>query len=1226
MIKYLFIIGSLIASKTAIAQQSFKPAANQFAKMSQVLPPSPDAAAISKYGGIDIELSTGATNHTINLKSIQDKKIQIPFALQYSSNGIKVDVYPSRVGMGWSFHGGGLISRVVRGRDDLTSTRNVPSFAITPNEYDNNLTDFAWKTTDQGKDTEPDLFSFNFAGYSGDFVFDNSGIITPLNATALRIEYIPTGSEERFKITTTEGIIYYFGKGNAIEQTKFGSGLYSQYVTNVWYLYKIAHPTGYFTTLTYTSETLQNYMVAKDETDYALAPTASTAICEHWGNCVDGIVLDNYEEIYMSSKVARLSEIVTSSGARVAFSYTSSYHPDRLLSSITYLDENNAQVMKYRLSYNSTSNGAIPFLTFLKEYDVNDVLLHNGHEFTYDNMNSMPARLSLSQDHWGYYNGKSNYTLIVKPEDEEIAMKFPNAQANREMDATYAIRGLLTSIKYPTGGKDVIEYEPNKANIYKDINGYLETSGSVTAPSNTWVYSSPVTVTIGYDTKVKISANCSISGGGTVPLQYSGMIEITKVGTTLTRTYVPNSGSSTEFVYLPSGTYTFKTGAKGDNVSMTCTLKYRDGASPNMQDVETNMGGMRVKKVKTYENDAATPILKRYYYGTLSNLNSTSANYGQIPQYLTDYPYTSILMDGSCGNIQSMTHDHLALHWAPLNNIYLQDGKLLKYSSVIESFGGDNFENGVIEHKFQFVPDGAAQNIRGIPNYQCPLSNFSNSSLGETETHVYKKAGLNLVPVSSIIRSITLDSRKYKSITALNINRAGMPCVTFSGGVISGPDPYIHKEVIVQRYNVTAVWKYLSQEVNKQYDENGLNPVVKSTNYFYEDVDHLQLTKVEATDGEGRLVTTKLKYPKDYSAPGNVYEKMVAANVLPIINQKETKTSSLAPVAEVKTIYWEPNSKNFVPSQIEKSTQGSAFVIEGIFNNYDNEGNLLQYTDRTGVVNAIIWGYGKLYPVAKITGSTYAAAIAYLTGGNITALQTMDGDVLRTELHKIRTGLPNAYVTTFTYKHQAGITSITDPNNKRSTYLYDSFNRLILVRDQDGNIVKRICYNYQGQVENCTIPSCDYTAPIWQNTATPLRCEIVSCAYTGNQLQEQQDVNPCSSSYNTKQWVNAGYNSSACTGTPATITYDAIYSGYTVEYTSTTSGAMYSFNLNVPPYLGTLGCVPIDTYTIRIYRTTGTPIATTFMVGSNMISGTEATFNNINIRFGNRDIFIGNPL
>lgn len=57
----------------------------------------------------------------------------------------------------------------------------------------------------------------------------------------------------------------------------------------------------------------------------------------------------------------------------------------------------------------------------------------------------------------------------------------------------------------------------------------------------------------------------------------------------------------------------------------------------------------------------------------------------------------------------------------------------------------------------------------------------------------------------------------------------------------------------------------------------------------------------------------------------------------------------------------------------------------------------------------------------------------------------------------------DASMTTYTYKPLIGITSSSDQNNKPTTYEYDSFDRLHLIRDFEGNILKKINYHYYNQ-------------------------------------------------------------------------------------------------------------------------------------------------------------------
>jgi hypothetical protein len=60
-----------------------------------------------------------------------------------------------------------------------------------------------------------------------------------------------------------------------------------------------------------------------------------------------------------------------------------------------------------------------------------------------------------------------------------------------------------------------------------------------------------------------------------------------------------------------------------------------------------------------------------------------------------------------------------------------------------------------------------------------------------------------------------------------------------------------------------------------------------------------------------------------------------------------------------------------------------------------------------------------------------------------------------------------AHMKTYTHIPLVGISSQCDENNRTSYFEYDVFGRLSLVRDQDKNILKKICYNYSGQREDC---------------------------------------------------------------------------------------------------------------------------------------------------------------
>ena len=58
-------------------------------------------------------------------------------------------------------------------------------------------------------------------------------------------------------------------------------------------------------------------------------------------------------------------------------------------------------------------------------------------------------------------------------------------------------------------------------------------------------------------------------------------------------------------------------------------------------------------------------------------------------------------------------------------------------------------------------------------------------------------------------------------------------------------------------------------------------------------------------------------------------------------------------------------------------------------------------------------------------------------------------------------------VTTYTHIPLVGVSTITDPKGLKTTYEYDAFNRLKWVKDHEGNVLQKYCYNYKGQQVNC---------------------------------------------------------------------------------------------------------------------------------------------------------------
>ena len=101
-------------------------------------------------------------------------------------------------------------------------------------------------------------------------------------------------------------------------------------------------------------------------------------------------------------------------------------------------------------------------------------------------------------------------------------------------------------------------------------------------------------------------------------------------------------------------------------------------------------------------------------------------------------------------------------------------------------------------------------------------------------------------------------------------------------------------------------------------------------------------------------------------------------------------------------------------------------------------------------------------PIAQVVNATYVQLTGALAAGDLTALKgnTLTEADIRTRLAALRTSLPEAQVTIYTYQTHRGMTSVTDPNGITTYYEYDALGRLDQVMDFELNKLQQIDYQY----------------------------------------------------------------------------------------------------------------------------------------------------------------------
>jgi YD repeat-containing protein len=173
-------------------------------------------------------------------------------------------------------------------------------------------------------------------------------------------------------------------------------------------------------------------------------------------------------------------------------------------------------------------------------------------------------------------------------------------------------------------------------------------------------------------------------------------------------------------------------------------------------------------------------------------------------------------------------------------------------------------------------------------------------------------------------------------------------------------------------------------------------------------------------------------------------------------------------------------------------------------------------------------------------------------------------------------------MTTYTYEPLIGMTSQCDPNSRITYYDYDPFGRLMLVKDQDGNILKKYCYNYAGQAGQCNLYESDAINADYDSrncgseSAVPYHVSVPQGMFTSyidlptaNELAQQYAQNQANQ-YGTCQVTNASIYVENSHGIPVTI-----------QLHNNGSGQDYSFTA-FAHVDGIVGSVPPGNYDITL--------------------------------------------
>jgi len=482
--------------------------------------PSPEASSLGKYGVWPVSQYTGVPNISIPIYEININGFTLPISLSYHAGGVKIDDKAAWVGTNWSLNAGGMIGRTVVGLADDNPNGGMASefkfgasIKTTYNPTTANDYSLFLNLNKGNKDSESDIYYYNFSGLSGKILVDSNYTIRTVPASNLKFlltpfsDFLPnppvrTASSGLWEIADADGNIYKFGigtQGNEMTQVKLSSGQIASQGTTALYLTQIIlankadtisfeyDDKNEFYALPYTQSCRAITVV-----EYHSAAPPSTTIDPGCGTydqaystnetLYNGATQGNQKRSYTSAIGKSLLRKIKWRGGQVEFKATTirqdmSNPTGKMLDSIVVSNLQGARIKSAQFQY-TYLNGRY-YLDSLKENGSTsiDPLIYG---FAYINRTALPPSEplkgasplnSFAQDHWGYYNAATGNANLLPPNAAMPGSATGTLSSNREADTIAVKTGTLSRITYPTGGYTDFTYEANRYDPASPING-----------------------------------------------------------------------------------------------------------------------------------------------------------------------------------------------------------------------------------------------------------------------------------------------------------------------------------------------------------------------------------------------------------------------------------------------------------------------------------------------------------------------------------------------------------------------------------------------------------------------------------------------------------------------------------------------------------------------------------------------------------------------------------
>jgi hypothetical protein len=432
--------------------------------LSNIMPPSPNAATFTRYGDYPVSYSTGLVDISVPLYEINEENFKLGVNISYHASGRKSAISFSSLGSNWALNAGGMISRTIKGRPDMLPYQKGPApinVVGPPLTLDNfmQVADMAFDNkiaTSTTPESQYDVFNYFMNGKSGKFIIQEGQPVL-LSGDPVKVEPL---DENSFLLTDENGIKYLFGDDANYNYGGVESALAVPGNTS-WLLNSVTLLNGQQINFKYGSavSSINPAIKIKGNVSNYKKFTFSTNLVYATSTTIDyDIPATSFQDFVM-----RYVKEINFPKGKMTFSYDSTYIT--LLSSSIY-DALGNVLKTFSFNYQTlpnvtTDNNNALLLSKLSTLNsLGDTV--EKYSFGYN----MPSNIQMgtSSDWWGYANSSSAGTTpamqyISMPSGQPVLFGSSDAKTP---DFKYKSYGILNQIVYPTGGSTQFIYEPNR--------------------------------------------------------------------------------------------------------------------------------------------------------------------------------------------------------------------------------------------------------------------------------------------------------------------------------------------------------------------------------------------------------------------------------------------------------------------------------------------------------------------------------------------------------------------------------------------------------------------------------------------------------------------------------------------------------------------------------------------------------------------------------------------